>query len=277
MTLALTGATRLFVIVGDPIAQVKAPGGLTREFAARGHDGLVVPGHVAPADLAAFLIVADRLRNLDGIIATVPHKFACFQHCTSATARSSFLRAANLLRRRADGGWHGDMLDGIGFVDAVRAQGFTLHGKRALLAGAGGAGSAIALALIEAGVTELAIHDDDAARRDGLIGRLAGLGKGCVVVGSADPSGFDFIANATPAGMKAGDASPFDIDRLSPRMFVGCVITSPVVPPLIERARAIGCATSTGSDMYQAIQAPMLAFLLHADRERSRHEAVREP
>ena len=43
MTITLTGATRLNVIVGDPIAQVKSPGGMTAAFVARGHDGIVVP------------------------------------------------------------------------------------------------------------------------------------------------------------------------------------------------------------------------------------------
>ena len=47
--------------------------------------------------------------------------------------------------------------------------------QRALLVGAGGAGSAISWALVEAGVAELAIHDIDTTRRDGLIQRLAAL------------------------------------------------------------------------------------------------------
>lgn len=55
MSLNLTGATRLNVIVGDPIAQVKSPGGMTAAFAARGHDGIVVPAQVAVEDLGDFL------------------------------------------------------------------------------------------------------------------------------------------------------------------------------------------------------------------------------
>ncbi|MEQ1614256.1 MAG: shikimate dehydrogenase, partial [Hyphomicrobiaceae bacterium] len=73
MEVVITGATRLNVIVGDPIAQVKSPGGMTRAFAARGHDGLVVPAQVAVEDLKDFLSVCDRMKNLDGIIVTVPH------------------------------------------------------------------------------------------------------------------------------------------------------------------------------------------------------------
>ena len=88
-----------------------------------------------------------RLKNLDGIVVTIPHKFACYQACASATERAHFLRTVNLMRRRADGSWHGDMVDGLGFVGAARAKGIDPRGMRALLVGAGGAGSAIALAL----------------------------------------------------------------------------------------------------------------------------------
>jgi shikimate dehydrogenase len=258
----LTGATRLNIIVGDPIKQVKSPGGMTRAFADRGHDGILVPVQVSVEDLGGFLAAADKLGNLDAIVVTVPHKFACFRHCKSATDRASFLGAANLMRRRPDGGWHGEMVDGIGFVGAVHAKGFDLKGKRALQIGAGGAGSAIALALVDAGVSVLAIHDEDAARRDHLIARLNGLGKAKVVAGSPDPSGFDLVANATPAGMKDGDPLPVDVMRLSPSTFVGCVITVPAVSPIVEQARKLGCPTSTGTEMYQALQQPMLDFLL---------------
>ena len=65
--------------------------------------------------------------------------------------------------------------------------------------------SAIALGLIEAGVRELAIHDADAKRRDALIGRLTAKLKTPVFAGSDDPTGFDLIANASPAGMHPGD------------------------------------------------------------------------
>jgi shikimate dehydrogenase len=154
------------------------------------------------------------------------------------------------------------MVDGLGFVGAVRAQGCDPKGKRALQIGAGGAGSAIALALVDAGVNELAIHDEDNARRDSLISRLNTLGKARVVAGSPDPTGFDLVANATPAGMKPGDPLPVDVSRLSPSTFVGCVITVPAVSPIVEAARRRGCPTSTGTDMYNALQGAIMDFLL---------------
>lgn len=264
---APSGATRLYVIVGDPIAQVRSPAGVSTAFAARGHDGILMPVQVAPTDLPDFLSVATRLRNLDGIVVTIPHKFACYQACASATERAHFLRTVNLMRRRADGSWHGDMVDGLGFVGAARAKGIDPAGMRALLVGAGGAGSAIALALVEAGVSQLAIHDSATERRDALIGRLNGLGKAPVRAGTMDPAGFDFVGNATPAGMKEGDPPPVDVARLAPSAYCGCVITKPEVSPFIAAARKAGCVTGTGTDMYQQHQGIIVDFLLHRDGE----------
>lgn len=259
---SLNGATRLHVIVGDPIAQVKSPAGVTRAFVARGHNAMVPPIHVTSQDLPAFLRGADVARNIDGIIVTVPHKFACYRHCTSATGRAQFLQAVNVMRRTRDGGWHGEMLDGVGFLGAIEKNGARPRGARALLIGAGGAGTAIALALVEAGVRELAIHDADTTRRDALIARLTAKHDTPVVAGSADPSGFDLVAHATPAGMKPDDPLPVMVERLSPTTFVGCVITAPVVSPLIAAARQVGCPTSTGADMYAAEQDLIVDFLL---------------
>ncbi|WP_102227121.1 shikimate dehydrogenase family protein [Acidimangrovimonas sediminis] len=262
MDITLTGATRLNIIVGDPIAQVRSPGGMTTAFTGRGHDGIVAPVCVAVEDLGALLESADKLKNLDGIIVTVPHKFACYQHCTSATERSDFVSASSIMRRKPDGTWHGDMIDGYGFVQAMRQNGCEPKGKRALLIGAGGAGSAIAYELVTSGVAELAIHDGDAARRDRLIARLTGRGGVRVFAGSPDPTGFTLVCNATPAGMKDGDPLPVEADKLTPEMFVGCVITKPAVSPLVVAARAKGCATSTGGEMYEALQAAMVDFLM---------------
>ena len=262
MTDTLTGATRVHFIVGDPIAQVKSPAGVTLAYQARGHNAMVMPAHVAPADLAGWLAGVSLARNVDGIIVTVPHKFACFDLCATASERSAFLHTVNTMRRNADGGWHGDMFDGLGFVSAMLDKGCPPEGKKCLLVGAGGAGSAIAHALLMAGVSQLAIHDEDTARRTTLVDRLAGLGRCPVLHGSVDPAGFDIVLNATPVGMKEADPFPLNVDQLRPGMFVGCVITAPAITPLIAAARAKGCATLTGADMFARVRDLMVDFLL---------------
>jgi len=262
VTDTLTGATRVHFIVGDPIAQVKSPAGVTQAFQARGHNAMVMPAHVAAADLAGWLAGVSLARNVDGIIVTVPHKFACFDLCATASDRAAFLRTVNTMRRNADGSWHGDMFDGLGFVSAMRDRGCRPEGRPCLLAGAGGAGSAIAHALVLAGVSQLAIHDEDAVRRTTLVDRLAGLGKCRVSHASADPAGFDIVLNATPMGMQEADPFPLNVDKLAAAMFVGCVITAPAISPLIAAARAKGCDTMTGADMFARVSDLMVEFLL---------------
>ena len=265
----LSGETRVIAIIGDPIAQVKSPAGVTRALNARGRNAICVPIHVAPADVEGFIRGASLAKNLDGIIVTVPHKFAAYARCATASARAHFLGAVNTLRRNADGSWHGDQLDGEGFVAGLRAAGCRPEGRRALLAGAGGAGSAIALALLEAGVASLAIHDGDPARRDGLVTRLADRHPGRVRAGSSDPSGCTLVVNATPSGMREGDPYPVQPERLDRAMFVADVITRPAVTPLIEAARRTGCGTQVGAGMFEGVLALMVDYMLAGAAPRS--------
>lgn len=260
----LNGATRVHYIVGDPIAQVKSPAGVTHTYHQRGHNAYVMPAHVAPNKLADWLAGVSLAQNVDGIIVTVPHKFACFDLCRTASDRAAFLHTVNTMRRNADGSWHGDMFDGLGFVAAMRDNGCQPEGKKALLVGAGGAGSAIAHALVMAGVSHLAVHDEDVVRRTTLVDRLASLGKCPVTHGSTDPTGFDIVLNATPVGMKAADPYPLDADKLNTAMFVGCVITAPAITRLITAARTKGCATMTGAHMFGRVRDLMVDFLLGA-------------
>ena len=225
---------------------------------------MVMPAHVAPSDLAAWLAGVSLAKNVDGIIVTVPHKFACFDLCATASDSARFLHTVNTMRRNANGTWHGDMFDGLGFVQAMRDNGCQPEGKKALLVGAGGAGSAIAHALVMAGASQLAIHDEDVKRGTTLVDRLASLNKAPVTHGSPDPAGFDIVLNATPVGMKEADPYPLDVSQLAASMFVGCVITAPAITPLIAAARAKGCATMTGAHMFGRVRDLMVDFLLQA-------------
>ncbi|WP_310633529.1 shikimate dehydrogenase [Paraburkholderia sp.] len=260
----LSGATRIYFIVGDPIAQVRSPKGVTAALRAAGRDALVVPAHVAPDDLAAFFAGVTPMRNVDGVIITVPHKFSAAGFCTSLADEAAFLGAANTLRRGADGGWHGGMFDGTGFVAALADSGCDLSGKRALLVGAGGAGSAIAQALVNAGVASLDIRDNDGARVNALVERLAALGRGAVRAAGSDVTAesFDVVVNASPMGMRPEDPLPIDVSRLPATAFVGDVVTKPPLTPFIEAARARGCKTVTGTQMFARVCDRMVEFLL---------------
>lgn len=267
-----SGATRVIFIVGDPIAQVKSPASMTRTLRAQGRDVVVVPAHVAPADLTEWATTVLRMRNVDGIIVTVPHKIAAVDLCTSLTPRARSIGAVNVLRREEGQGWHGDMCDGDGYVAGLRKAGCEPSGRRALLVGAGGAGSAIAHALVDAGVASLALHETDPGRREALAEKLRHYGFASPTVGADDPTGHDLVINATPMGMRLGDPMPVQVTRLSADCFVGDVVTVPVITPLIEAARTRGCGTMTGAGMFDAVCERMVDFYLgDSAAELSRH------
>jgi shikimate dehydrogenase len=251
MSPALNGATRIHVTIGDPIAQVKSPAGVSAGFAARGHDAIMIPLQVKPADVEAFFTLAKKLPTLDGIIITVPHKPMAFHHCDTTTERARVLEVCNVMRRGTDGRWSGDMTDGGGFIAALRQSGFDPKGKRTLQIGAGGAGSAIALALATEGAS-VTLCDLDKPKRDALIARLGRHNRTVTATDRPDPAGFDLIVNATPAGMKPGDPLPVDASKLSAGQFVADVITMPAVTPLLAAAQAKGCGTQTGVQMFEA-------------------------
>src|SRR5437016_14400454 len=105
------GATRIHVTIGDPIAQVKSPAGVTQGFYARGADAIMIPLQVKPADIDDFFRLAKKLPTLDGIIITVPHKPVAFRHCDEISERSRVLEVCNVMRRAAHGRWTREMTD----------------------------------------------------------------------------------------------------------------------------------------------------------------------
>jgi shikimate dehydrogenase len=258
----LNGETRLHLILGDPVGQTKSPSGLTEEFVARGANAICIPVHVAAADFDTFVAAAKRGQNIDGIVITIPHKFAALRHCDEASDRARFLGAANVLHRVAGDRWRADMTDGTAMVAAVRRAGFEPAGRRALVVGAGGAGSAVALALIETGVAALAVADTDIKRCRCLIERLAARAPAIAQAGTTDPAGFDLVVNATPSGMQPTDPLPVDAARLEPSAYVSDLITRPVLTPMLEAARRRGCTVVTGEDMFAAQAGDMADILL---------------
>jgi shikimate dehydrogenase len=262
MTEKLDGATRLFPIIGDPIKFAKSPQQLTRGFGSRGHNALCMPMQVANDDLDAVMHALTLTGNVDGLLVTMPHKQTAFAYCASSSDTARLLGAVSVMRRNAVGTWHGDMLDGHAFVKAQTDHGARVKGGRALLIGAGAAGSAIAIALLEAGIGELIIHDADGFRSAHLLAIVGEPGRGRVRVGPADPTGCTLVFNATPMGLAEDDPLPVPLELLDPSMFVGDVIAGHGVTPLLAAAQSAGCKTANGLHMVEAVQEKMLDFLL---------------
>ena len=258
----LSGTTRLFPIIGDPIKYVESPRRLTRTFEERGYNGICVPMQVPGPDLDTVMAGLTASLNVDGILVTMPHKFTAFTHCATSSERAKMLGVVSVIRRNLDGTWHGDMLDGVAFVKAQKDHGAQPEGARALLVGAGGAGSAIAIELLQAGVLELVIHDADESRVATLLDLLSDLGEGRVSAGPPDPTGCDLVCNASPMGMEDDDPLPVDAALLSSSMFVGDVIAGHGVTPFLQAAQAAGCKTANGDHMVEAALDLMVEFML---------------
>ncbi|MGJ0184400.1 shikimate dehydrogenase family protein [Corynebacterium glyciniphilum] len=256
-----SGGSRLFPIIGDPVKYVESPTWLTETFVERGRDALCVPMQVPEGALDVVMTGLTATPNVDGVLVTMPHKHTASGYCSTWSERAQRLGVVSVMRRSDDDTWHGDMLDGLAFVKAQQDHGARIEGANALLIGAGGAGSAIALALLDAGVRELGIYDTDASREEVVLDTLDDA-RNRVRTTSADPDGFDLVFNATPLGMEDGDPLPVDVSRLTSSMFVGDVIAGHGVTPLVAAARGAGCGTATGGHMVEAVQDLMADFML---------------
>jgi shikimate dehydrogenase len=247
----ITGATRLYAIIGDPIAQVRSPEVFTERFAAAGTGAVLIPAHVPVDRFDTVVPGLMGLGNLDGLLVTVPFKARMLPFASRLGPAAKCISAVNALRREVDGSWTGDMFDGAGFVRAVERKGVPLRGRRVLLFGAGGAGSAIAYELAKAGVAAIAIADPDAERAATLAKTLRDTVPACdVATGSSVSAGIDMIVNASPVGMRPDDGLPADIGSLRADMLVGDVVVSESPTALIRHALRYGCTHVTGRDMH---------------------------
>lgn len=262
----VSGRTSLGYIVGDPIEQVKSPILLSEKMQQRGYETLVLPAHVRAGHFAEFLCGAAALENLTGIVVTIPHKFAAYDACDVMDSRATFTGSVNVIRRER-GAWHGFNVDGIGFLNGVEARSGPVRGKRVLLAGAGGAGSPIALEFLLRGADHVAVFDQDGTRQAGLVAKLEKRFPGSVSLSGPSPEGFDIVANATPAGMGGNGQIAIDADRLSPDQFVADVVTAPAMTPLLLCAQTMGCTFMGGVGMTEGQAEELIRCLLRLDEE----------
>lgn len=256
---AITGRTVLCAVLADPILHVKTPDAINNLLRDRGIDGVMVPMHVGPGELASVVAGLKGMRNFAGFIATVPHKSAMTALCDDVSERARAVGAVNVVRRTADGKLVGDMFDGLGFTEGLRQAGIELAGRSVYLAGAGDAASAIAFALVAAGVSRLTIANRTRARSEALVERLSKQESGVpIAIGTSDSAGHDIVVNGTSLGLHAGDPLPLDVSRLDARQTVAEIIMNPERTPLLAAAQARGCRVQPGWPML-ACQLGMMA------------------
>ncbi len=246
----IRGTTTLIAHFGDPIAPVKAPMIYNPYFERAGIDAVVVPMGVRAADYPTTLRSVFRFTNIRGALVTMPHKVTTVALLDDCSTTVKVAGSCNAVLLRDDGSLYGELFDGAGFVRGAERKGFALRGKRCLVVGTGGVGSAIAAALAAAGAATLALFDTHEAGRDALAARLTEHYPLLEVrTDTRDPHGFDLVVNATPLGMDPADPLPIDVTRLTPATFVGEVVMKQEITPLLHAARERGCPIQIGTDM----------------------------
>ncbi|MEX8495240.1 shikimate dehydrogenase [Sphaerotilus sp.] len=249
MTL-ITGKTRVFFILGDPVAQVRAPEVYNHLFQQHGIDAVVVPLKLPAGALPGFLQHGMAAENLGGFWATIPHKPALFEHLQPSDPVAVVAGAVNAVRRLPDGRLEAALFDGIGFIKGLDHFGLDVPGRRVLVLGAGGGAQAVAAALAQRQPARLAIHNRSRDRADALVQRLAPIiGAGAEVAASNDPAGFDLIVNCTSQGLKPDDALPFDPARADAGTAVVDIIMSREPTPLLRACRERGLRAEAGFEM----------------------------
>ena len=246
----INGRTELIAHLGYPTETFTAPMIYNPWFASHGINAVVVPMGVRAEDYAAFLRSLFRLSNIRGALVTMPHKAATVDLLDEAALAVQLAGSCNAILRRTDGSLYGDLFDGIGFVRGAKRKGFDFTGADCLIVGAGGVGSAIAAAIAAEGPGSIALCDIHAAAAQRLAARLRRHFPSLTIdLRDNDPAGYRLVVNATPLGMSDGDPLPFDPTRLGSDTFVGDVVLTAELSPLLKAVARRGCPYQVGTDM----------------------------
>jgi shikimate dehydrogenase len=234
---------------------------------------------LASADLPDLLTAAERM-GFAGLNITFPCKQAVIPllHELSPDARA--LGAVNTVVLR-DGRRTGHNTDGSGFAEGFRRGLPGVARARVVQLGAGGAGAAVAHALLAEGVGRLSIADVDAARARALAEDLnARFGDGRAEACGDLPAAMaaaDGLVNCTPVGMAKLPGLPLPVELLRSALWVAEIVYFPLETELLRAARALGCRTLDGGGMavFQAAGAFRLFTGIAPDAERMlRHFAA---
>ena len=257
----LTGTTRLYAIIGDPVAHVRTPMAFNDYFSAHGIDAVCMAIHIGRDDLPRGWAGLKSILNLDGFIVTAPHKAESAQLCDTLEGDGVYTKVANAVRREADGSFTGTLLDGRGFVSGLRSHGYEVKGRRFYMAGAGGAGTALAFALADAGAAALTIHNRTRSKAESLVDRVGKAFPLCDVrLGTADASRHDIVVNATSLGLQADDPHSFNLASAEPSALVAEVVMKPEMTPLLIAAKARGHNIHFGTHMLNGQLDLMMQF-----------------
>lgn len=245
--------TEVYGVIGDPIGHSLSPLVHNAGFAAAEMNRVYIPFRVFPQDLRNFIAQAPTV-GIQGISVTLPHKVDILDELTQFDPAVEEIGACNtvIFDGEEKYGYNTDYVAAILSLEIAMggsgiAEESPIIGKRALVLGAGGAGKAVAYGLISrnARIT-LADQDDQRARR-----LAEQLGCDAVDWDMRHAVKVDILANCTPVGMHPKvNETPFEKSAINQSTVVFDVVYNPENTMLIKNAKAKGCTTVSGMEMF---------------------------
>ncbi|MFG6207073.1 shikimate dehydrogenase [Pseudomonas retamae] len=228
--------------------------------------------HLDSNALPDLLLAAERM-NYTGLNITFPCKQAIIPLLDELSPEARGIGAVNTVVLK-DGKRVGHNTDCLGFAEGFRRGLKDASRARVVQMGAGGAGAAVAHALLSEGVQQLSIFDVDVERAESLAHNLnQHFGAGRAVAGRDLPSATslaDGLVNTTPMGMAKLPGMPVPVELLRADLWVAEIVYFPLETELLRNARALGCRTLDGGNMavFQAVKAFELFSGVAADAQR---------
>jgi 3-dehydroquinate dehydratase / shikimate dehydrogenase len=234
-------ATRMYGVVGDPIAHSLSPAIMNTAFRRENVNGVYLALH---AKTLKDLLACVREIPIHGLSITMPYKEAILEHLDNTDSHTTKIGACNTVVRAQDGKLYGFNTDTAGVVRPLE-QRITLEGAKVLVLGAGGAARAAVFGLKERGCEVFILNRSLAAAQ-----KLARRAKARTLKrADAKKSSFDVIINATPVGMGNTKDSPLNENEINTR-YVFDMIYDPAETRLMKFAKVRGAQVIPGIEMF---------------------------
>ncbi len=236
----LSPVSEIFAIIGSPIFHSLSPRLHNAAYRAMDYPALFLPLQVESFDEFWRDVVCSRVLDslgfpINGMTVASPHKEAALLAAKMISPMSRQAESANILVRH-NGWWKADTTDPEVIYMASRERGVQVRDKRAAVIGCGGAGRAIAAALVQSGAGVTLINRG--SERGQHASELLGLPY--LPLPDFDAGGYDIVVNATPVG-RDSDEVPFDLETMNDEVVVIDLVygarPTPLVGSTIARER----------------------------------------
>jgi shikimate dehydrogenase len=258
--MALTGKTKVFGVIGDPIEHSLSPVMQNAAFVSSKIDCAFLAFNVKSTDIGKAMDGV-RALGIQGLNVTMPHKTAVLSFLDEVDQTAKSLKAVNTVKNE-DGKLFGFNTDGVGAMAALKENGVELEGKKIMLLGAGGAARAIGFALAEQ-ASELSILNRSIQPAAELADLLYQKFNSKVFAYALSPLTVrgalvdaDLLINATSVGMEPNaNDSLVDPKWLKPDLAVMDIVYNPIETKLAKNAKNAGAKVVSGVEMliYQGV------------------------